>query len=336
MSQMRAVLIKGGAGGVEDLYIGESPKPRPSTGEVLVKVKAFGLNRMDISQREGKYPVPAGVSKILGVEFSGTISEVGENITQWKAGDEVLGLVGGGAYAEYVVAPETHIWRKLHHLSWVDAAAIPENWLTAFQALTIAEIKAGDNALIHTGASGVGLAANQLARHWKAKNVITTASTAEKLDWLLGLPNGPTHTINYKTQDFATEVKKITDGKGVDVIVDFPGQSHFVKNIDALAVDGRMTMLALLSGGEVKAFNLLPILYKRLRIQGSTLRSRSTEYQADLIKRFNAAVGDKITGENGNGGLRTYIHAVYTLDKIQDAHRDMESNTTAGKLIVTL
>jgi len=200
----------------------------------------------------------------------------------------------------------------------------------------LAEFKPGDGVLIHTGASGVGLAANQLARTWQATNVVTTASTSDKLDWLLKMPNGPTHAVNYKTQDFAAEVKKITNGKGVDVIVDFPGQSHFVKNIDALAVDGRMTMLALLSGAEVSSFSLLPILYKRLRIQGSTLRSRSEEYQADLIKRFTLTVGDSITGESGVGPLRTFIHKVYSMSNIQDAHRDMESNTTVGKLIVTL
>ncbi|KAF8531976.1 quinone oxidoreductase [Gautieria morchelliformis] len=336
MSQMRAVLVKGGAGGIKDLFIGEAPKPVPLANEVLVKVKAFGVNRMDIIQREGKYPVPAGASKILGVEFSGTIAEVGKEVTQWKLNDEVLGLVGGGAYAEFVLAPETHIWHKPAHLSWVDAAAVPENWITAYQALTIAEFQPGDNVLIHTGASGVGLAANQLARTWNASNVITTASSSAKLEWLLKMPNGPTHAVNYKTQDFAAEVKTITDGKGVDVIVDFPGQSHFVKNLDALAVDGRMTMLALLSGAEVPSLNLVPILYKRLRIQGSTLRARSQEYQAELIQRFRQSVADKLTGEDGSGPLRTFIHAVYPMDKIQDAHQDMESNGTAGKLIVTV
>ncbi|KAF8529292.1 quinone oxidoreductase [Hysterangium stoloniferum] len=333
---MRAVLIKGGSGGIDSLYIGDAPKPTPSSKQVLVKVKAFGLNRMDISQRQGKYPPPAGSSTILGVEFSGTIAEAGSEATEWKINDEVLGLVGGGAYAEYVAVYGSHIWRKPSTLSWVEAAAVPENWLTAFQALSIAEIKAGENALIHTGASGVGVAANQLARFWNAKNVISTASTSDKLEWLLSLPGGPTHAVNYKTQDFAAEVKKITDGKGVDIIIDFPGQSHFNKNIDSLAVDGRMTMLALMSGAEVSSVNLGPVLYKRLRIQGSTLRSRSLEYQAELIHRFKTTIADKLTGEKGAGPLRTYIHAVYTMDNIQDAHRDMESNTTAGKMIVTI
>ncbi|GJJ15390.1 hypothetical protein Clacol_009666 [Clathrus columnatus] len=327
---MRAILVKGG-GRIEDLYIGEVEKPSPEADEVLVKVKAFGLNRMDIMQRKG------GITHLPELVPSWALSfRVGKDVKQWKEGDEVLGLVGGGAYAEYVVAFSTHVWRKSNSLSWTEAAAIPENWLTAFQALTIPELKSGEDVLVHTGASGVGLAANQLARFWNANKVITTASTSEKLNWLINLPNGPTHTINYKTEDFASEVKKITNRRGVDVIVDFPGQSHFVKNIDSLAMDGRMTMLAMLSGNEVSKLNLSPILYKRLRIQGSTLRSRSREYQADLIQRFTSTVGDKLTGEKGEGPLRTYIYAVYAFDEIQTAHRDMESNGTAGKLIVTI
>ncbi|KIJ42075.1 hypothetical protein M422DRAFT_75563 [Sphaerobolus stellatus SS14] len=333
---MRAVLVKNGAGGIDSLYIGETEKPQPRAGEVLVKVKAFGVNRMDILQREGKYPPPAGSSSIIGVEFSGTIAEVGEGVQDWKEGAEVLGLVGGGAYAEYVAALATHIWSKPAGLSWEDAAAVPENWITAFQALTIVEFKSGEAALIHTGASGVGVAANQLARTWGGSKVITTASTSDKLDWLIGLPNGPTHTVNYKTQDFAGEVKRITEGKGVSVIVDFPGQSHFAKNLDSLAVDGRMVMLALLSGSVVQNLDLSNILRKRLRIEGSTLRSRTSQYQAELIGRFKKEVAEKLTGEHGNGPFRTYLHAVYPLERIQDAHRDMESNTTAGKLVVTI
>ncbi|KIJ45959.1 hypothetical protein M422DRAFT_74960 [Sphaerobolus stellatus SS14] len=336
MSQMRAVLIKDGIGGVENLYIGEIPKPTPKATEVLIKVKAFGLNRLDIEQREGQYPVPPGASEILGVEFSGTVAEVGSTVHEWREGDAVIGLVGGGAYAEYCLAPSSHIWHKPSDLSWEEAAAVPENWITAFQALTIAELKPNESVLIHTGASGVGVAANQLARLWDAKHVITTASTTEKLHWLLRLPNGPTRTINYKTHDFASEVKTITGGKGVDVIIDFPGQSHFVKNLESLAVDGRMTMLALLSGAEVEHVNLAPILFKRLRIQGTTLRSRSLAYQADLIQRFKDTVADKLTGEKGSGPLRTYIHAVFPFEKIQDAHREMQSNSTSGKLIVTI
>ncbi|CAA7265521.1 unnamed protein product [Cyclocybe aegerita] len=328
---MRAVLIKGDQGSAEHLYIGTAPRPTARTGEVLVKIKAFGLNRMDISQREGKYPPPAGASTILGVEFSGTITELGPNTdgyrSSWRVGDEVLGLAGGGAYAEYIAVKQTHIIRKPSHLSWAEAASIPEVFLTAFQALVvIGQIKENDNVLVHAGASGVGVAAIQLARVYGAHNVIATTSTQEKIDWLLGLPNGATHGANYKTQDFAAVVKDVTQNKGVDVVIDFVGQSHFTKNIDALAVDGRMTMLALLSGTVVESVNLAPILYKRLHIEGSTLRSRSLAYQTELIDRFRREVFSKITGEDGNGPIRTYIYKVYPWTEISAAHIEMEAN----------
>ncbi|KAI5118080.1 hypothetical protein M0805_009160 [Coniferiporia weirii] len=333
MAQMRAILVKNGAGSVEDLFLGNTTRPKPSAREILVKIKAFGLNRMDIYQRKGMYPVPPGASKILGVEFSGHVAEIGTEVTQWNMNDEVFGLAAGGAYAEFITVPDTHVIRKPSHLSWVDAASIPENWLTAYQALVqIGKVKAGDNVLVHAGASGVGLAANQLARFYGAKTVTTTASTKEKLDFLLALPDGglsATHAVNYKTQDFAAEVKKVTDGKGVDVVVDFVGQSHWQKNIDSLAVDGHMTMLAFLSGAEVANFNLSPLLYKRLHIEGSTLRSRSVAYQTELISQFK----NDILGDLTDGKLKTYIHKVYPWTEIQEAHREMEADKNIGKII---
>ncbi|KAJ7037708.1 hypothetical protein C8F04DRAFT_1209706 [Mycena alexandri] len=331
---MRAVLIKNEAGVAEDLYIGEAETPVPSADQVLVKIKAFGLNRMDIHQREGNYPPPAGSSTILGVEFSGTIARVGSDVSQWKLNDEVMGLAGGGAYAEFIVVLQTLVVRKPARLSWVEAASIPECFLTAFQAMVLyGEVKPNDDVLVHAGASGVGLAAIQLARFNGAKTATATASTQDKLDWLRSLPNGATHTANYKTQDFSQVVKEVTKNKGVDVVVDFVGQTHFEKNLASLAVDGRMTMVALLSGPTVASLNLSPILYKRLRIQGSTLRSRTASYQSALIARFDKEVLQHITGEEGNGPIKTYIHKVYTWTDIQDAHREMESNSNSGKII---
>ncbi|EJC98501.1 quinone oxidoreductase [Fomitiporia mediterranea MF3/22] len=334
MSQMRAILVKNGAGPIENLILGETPKPKPSPTEVLVKIKAFGLNRMDHLQREGRYPVPPGASQILGVEFSGHVAELGSEVSQWKINDEVFGLASGGAYAEYITVPQSHIMPKPPHLSWVQAASIPEVWLTAFQALVVVgRVKAGEDVLVHTGASGVGVAANQLARFFGAKTVFTTASTQEKLDFLRNMPDGglsATHTINYKTQDFEQEVKKATNGKGVDVLIDFVGQSHWTKNISTLAVDGRMTMLALLSGADVSNFNLAPILYKRLHIEGSTLRARSVQYQSELIIRFKNEVLPALV----DGKLKTYIHKVYPWTEIQEAHREMAADRNIGKIIV--
>lgn len=336
MSNMKAVLIKDGKGPIENLYLGEAAVPTLKQGDVLVKINAFGLNRMDILQRNGNYPLPPGASTILGVEFSGLIQKLGDGVSEWQVGDEVYGLATGGGYAEYIAVPQANIIKKPAHLSWVQAASIPENFLTAFQALiVIAQLKQGESVLIHAGASGVGVAAIQIARAYNAKNIIATASTQEKLDWLLSYPEGPnaTHAINYKTQDFAEEVKKITGGKGVDVVIDFVGQSHWAKNIDSLAVDGRLTLLAVMSGPVVSSANLLPILLKRLRIEGSTLRARSLEYQANLISRFQKEIGYKITGSEGDGDLRVFVHKVYPWSEIQDAHREMEANKNSGKII---
>ncbi|KAJ7166449.1 hypothetical protein C8R43DRAFT_986096 [Mycena crocata] len=331
---MRAVLIKNGAGPAEDMYIGETETPTPRADEVLVKIKAFGLNRMDIIQRNGNYPPPAGSSMILGVEFSGHIAALGSDVSQWKVNDEVMGLAGGGAYAEYIVVRKTHVVPKPARLSWAEAASIPEVFLTAFQALVVyGEVRQNEDVLVHAGASGVGVAAIQLARFNGAKTVTATASTQDKLDWLLSLPNGATNAANYKTEDFSQVVKQVTHNKGVDVVIDFVGQTHFEKNLSSLAVDGRMTMLALLSGSTAASVNLSPILYKRLRIQGSTLRSRTPLYQADLIARFSKEVLQHISGEQGDGPIKTYIHKVYSWTDIQAAHREMELNNNSGKII---
>ncbi|KAI0060374.1 quinone oxidoreductase [Artomyces pyxidatus] len=333
---MRAVLIKDDKGPAENLYIGETPKPALGPQQVMVKIKAFGLNRMDISQRQGNYPPPPGVSLVMGVEFSGHVSELGPGASGWAVGDEVFGLAAGGAYAEYIVVPQTNILRKPKHLSWVQAASIPENFITAFQAVVlVAEIKKGDDVLVHAGASGVGLAAIQLARFFGAHSVTATASTKAKLDWLLSLPAGATHVANYKTENFAEVVKGATGGKGVDVIVDFVGRTHWQKNIESLAVDGRMSIVAFMSGAEVPEFNIAPILFKRLRIQGTTLRSRSAEYKADLISRFGELI-EKFTDSDGVGPLRTYIHKVYPWTEIQAAHREMEADANAGKIMVEI
>jgi putative PIG3 family NAD(P)H quinone oxidoreductase len=332
---MRAVLIKDGKGPVENLYIGEAPKPTLGKGEVLVKIRAFGLNRLDIIQREGKYPPPPGSSDILGVEFSGSIVEMSPDVSEWKVDDEVLGLAGGGAYAEYIAINQLHIIAKPRYLTWVEAASIPEVFLTAFQALVvIGQVKKDENVLVHAGASGVGLAAIQFARAYGAHTVTATTSTQEKIDWLLALPNGPTHAANYKTEDFAVVVKRVTDNKGVNVVIDSVGQSHFNQNIDCMAVDGRMTLLAVVSGPIVKSVDLGPILFKRLHIEGSTLRSRSLEYQANLIQRFKLEIFSKITGQDGNGPVHTYIHKVYPWTEIQSAHREMAENKNSGKIVV--
>ncbi|KIY69400.1 quinone oxidoreductase [Cylindrobasidium torrendii FP15055 ss-10] len=333
---MRAVLVKDGKGPIENLYIGEAPTPVAGLHEILVKVKAFGLNRMDILQRNGVYPLPPGAPTILGVEFSGTIASLGEDVSSdWKVGDEVFGIASGGAYAEYIVAVESHLLRKPSSLSYVDAASLLEVFLTAYQGIHYyGRIQPGDNVLVHAAASGVGIAAIQMARASGAKNVIATASSTSKLDWLKSITNGATHGVNYKEQDFAAEVATITEGKGVDIVIDFVGTTHWEKNIQSLAVDGRMVIFAFLSGRIVPQFDIGPILGKRLTITGSMLRARSKEYQAELIKCAKRDYLGRVSGQDGNGEIKTYVHQVFDWKDIQEAHRVMEANTNIGKLIV--
>ncbi|KAG8718278.1 hypothetical protein FRC09_012901 [Ceratobasidium sp. 395] len=348
---MRVILVKNKGESADDLYIGERPKPSPDAEEALVKVVAFGLNRMDIMQRKGGYPVPPGASDILGVEFSGTIEEIGSKVTGLSVGDEVIGLAYGGAYAEYLTLSAGNIIPKPKNLSWIEAAAIPENFITAFQALIkICELQKGENVLIHAGASGVGVAANQLASFYGAKNVITTASSKQKLDFLHNMPKGSTHGINYREQNFAEEVKKITgrfvslappketnlirmfelDSEGVNVIVDFIGPDYWAKNIEAIAKDGRMGAT---TGAEVEKVDLRQILYKRVRVQGSTLRARSPTYQAELIGRFWKECGSAFE----SGDLKVYIHKqTYKWQDISEAHKEMEANKTMGKIVVEI
>jgi len=336
---MNAVLIKNGKGPIENLYIGKADRPKvTSKGQVAVKVKMFGLNRMDISQRQGNYPVPPGTTPILGVEFSGTVVEVGPEVTTWKEGDEVLGLVTGGAYAEYVVADDFMLLPKPKHLSWAEAAAIPEAWLTAFQVLfLVGHFKKGESVLIHAGGSGVGIAANQLARFFGGTHVITTAGSQEKLDFLKTMDRAPTDTINYKSEDFSKRVHEITGGKGVDLVIDFVGKDYWEKNLVSLALEGRMILVGLLSGAQLEQGSIWPILAKRLHIIGTGLRSRNDEYKAHLIKRFTEECVPRLRGEeeiSKDATLRVYVHKVFPWSEIQETHREMEDNKNSGKIIV--
>ncbi|KAL7340313.1 hypothetical protein BJY59DRAFT_650236 [Rhodotorula toruloides] len=334
---MRAVLIKNGkSDSAQDLYIGEAERPTLKQGDdrIIVKIKAFGANRMDIMQRRGMYPLPPGASTILGVEFSGTVEEPGSS--DFKKDEAVFGLATGGAYAEYISVPAGMCTRKPDHVSWEQAAAVPENWLTAWQALfVISEMKEGAKVLIHAGASGVGLAAIQLAKSFGAGLVIATAGTDEKVSFV---EQHGAKGVNYKTQDFPTEVLKLTQDSGVDVLVDFIGASYWEKNLKSLARDGRMVMLGLMGGAKTEGpTDLSQILYKRVRIEGTTLRSRSLEYQTNLLQEFSKKALDKVFARcNGDDGLDLVIHKVYDWKDVAAAHEEMEQAKNIGKIILTI
>ncbi|GAA5942135.1 hypothetical protein JCM3775_007410 [Rhodotorula graminis] len=337
MPSMRAVLVRDGKSETaEGLYIGEAERPtlKEGDGRIIVKVICFGLNRMDIMQRRGMYPLPPGASPILGVEFSGTVEEPGSS--DYKKGDEVFGLATGGAYAEYISVPAGMTTRKPAHVSWEKAAAVPENLLTAWQTLIrIAEMKEGQKVLVHAGASGVGLAAIQLARMFGASLVIATAGTDDKVKFV---EQHGAKGVNYKTQDFADEVAKLTDGSGVDIIIDLVGASYWERNIQSLARDGRIVLVGLVGGAKTdKPFDLSQLLYKRARVEGTTLRSRSLEYQTELLQDFSKRALDHVFAKaDGKDGIDLVIHKVFDWNEIVSAHQEMEQAKNTGKIIVRI
>ncbi len=326
---MKAILIKS-FGKADQLYMGEYQTPKPAMDEVLVKVRATALNRADILQREGKYPPPEGASLILGLEMSGEIMEVGAEVEKWKVGDKVFGLLPGGGYAEYAVIHQDMAMAIPDNLSFEEAAAIPEVFMTAFQAVHwLGKLQPSERILIHAGASGVGTAAIQLAKAMQAGDIIVTASQA-KHNTCQDL--GAHYIIDYKNQDFKKEVKEITDGEGVDVIIDFIAAPYFERNISVLRTDGRLIMLALLGGAHLEQFNLGNLLRKRIQILASTLRSRSREYQIRLTRAFAEFAILRFQ----DGRLRPVIDQVVDWNEVKTAHQRMESNQNTGKIVLKI
>ncbi|KAK3177654.1 hypothetical protein K4F52_009559 [Lecanicillium sp. MT-2017a] len=330
---MRAVDIKGGKGELDALYINpETAKPTPAEGQAIIKIAAFGINRMDIIQRRGMYPLPPQAPATLGVEFSGVIESFGPgDHGLFKPGDEVFGLAYGGAYAEYIAVSTKMLLRKPRELSHEQCAALPENWITATQALhLVLGFAKGKTILWHAGASGVAIAGIQLSKVAGASAVYATAGTDEKCRFVTD-EVGATAAFNYKTQDWAAEIKEQTGGKGVDFIVDFVGGSYFQKNLDVAARDARIVMLGTLGGPQVPEANIGPILFKRLRIEGSTLRSRDEDYQGKLRDRLEDYMPAFL-----NGSFKIVLDKTLPWEQIQDAHRYMEDAKNSGKIVCTI
>ena len=325
---MQAILIES-FGGPEQLYIGEWPKPHPGVHEILVKVEATALNRADILQREGKYPPPEGESAVLGLEMAGIVESVGQGVTKWKPGDAACGLLGGGGYAEYAVIHQDVALPVPQGLSSVEAAGIPEVFLTAFQALRwLARLQEGERVLIHAGASGVGTAAIQLAHTMGAHPIVTASAAKHPICRELGAA----HAIDYKDQDFEEDVLEYTHGKGVDVVVDFIGGPYFQRNLNVLALEGRLVMLAFLGGPATEELNLAPILRKRLQVIGSTLRARSLDYKIRLSQDLYRYAWPLFEQNK----LRPVIDTVFDWKDASKAHQYMEDNRNQGKVILTI
>jgi tumor protein p53-inducible protein 3 len=324
---MKAVLVKH-PGGPEQLIIEEVPQPVTGAEELLVKVKATALNRADLLQRQGRYPPPPGSSDILGLEMSGVVEEVGKDCTGWKTGDEVFGLLPGGGYADYTVIHHRMAMRKPENLSFEDTAAIPEVFLTAFQALVwLGNLQKGESILIHAGASGVGTAAIQLAKHIGAK-IIITAGSQEKIDACISL--GADEGINYKKQNFQKPILQLTDQKGVNLILDFVGEPYWKLNLEVLATDGRLVILSTMGGAEISFFSLRQIMQKRATIMGSTLRNRPLSYKIKLTESFSSYALPLFKKRM----IRPVIDTVFPWEKVQEAHRYMEENRNTGKIVL--
>lgn len=321
---MKAVLVKE-AGGAEQLYLGEAARPVPGPDELLVRVAVAALNRADLLQREGKYPPPAGASPVLGLEFAGTIEETGAGVSGWSTGESVFGLVPGGAQAEWVVIHKEMAFRMPAGMSFEECAAVPEVFLTAFQALVwLGEIKKGEKVLIHAGASGVGTAAIQLARLAGAEAFVSASAAKHRAC----LDLGAAAAVDYREPGFWATLREITGG--VDVIVDPVAGEYFPENLKLLNIDGRLVMLAVMGGARVGDVHVGQIVFKRLKIMGSTLRSRALDYQIALARAF----WEKYEREFAGGSLKPVIDRVFDWKEVKEAHRYMEANLNIGKVLL--
>jgi putative PIG3 family NAD(P)H quinone oxidoreductase len=327
---MRAIVIT--APGAPDVLAlrDDVPAPEPRTGELLVRVHATALNRADLLQRRGLYPPPPGAPKdIPGLEYAGTIEQVGADVLGWRAGERVMGLVGGGSYAEYVAVSADQVLRVPERLTLEQAAAIPEAYLTAHDALfTQAHATSGESVLVHAIASGVGVALLQLARAF-GLSVIGTSRSAWKLERLRAL--GLEHALEVAAPGFADAVLRATDGRGVDNIIDLVGGDYLRDNVRALASRGRLVIVGLVAGRTAE-LDMGAVLSKRLRIIGTAMRSRSAAEKAAVTHFFAQHALPLFEA----GTLEPVVDEVVAIADVADAHRRMEANENVGKIVLTV
>lgn len=325
---MRAIEITQ-YGKPEVLQLCERPLPVPAAGEVLIRVRAAGVNRPDVLQRMGHYPVPAGASDLPGLEVAGEIVGGDLSASRFAIGDLVCALVQGGGYAEYCVAPLVQCLPVPKGLSLIEAASLPETFFTVWSnVFDRGRLSDGETLLVHGGSSGIGVAAIQIATALGAK-VISTVGSDEKCRAVEKL--GAFRAINYRTEDFLEVVRVETAGRGVDVILDMVAGKYLSKNIDSLADDGRLILIALLGGAKAE-LDLAQILRRRLHVTGSTLRPRSVEFKAAIAR----ALHEKVWPLLESGAVKPIVHQVFPLSQANVAHELMESSQHVGKLVLEL
>jgi NADPH:quinone reductase len=327
MLTMRQVYFEG-HGGPDIIRISEAPVPQPGPGQVLIEVTASGVNRPDCLQREGVYPPPSGESAIPGLEIAGRVVARGDGVSTPAEGDDVCALVGSGGYAEYALAHAPLCLPVPKSLGVVAAAGLPENYFTVFDnVLSRGRLGAGETFLVHGGSSGIGSTAIQLAKHFGAR-VIATAGSSTKCAFCETL--GADFAIDYKTQDFAEEVRKIVGKHGVDVVLDMVGGTYLQRNMSVMAAEGRIVQIGFLQSAMVENFDLRPIMLRRLTLTGSTLRARSVQQKAVVA----AALREKIWPLLAKGLVKPLIFATFPLEQARQAHEMMESSSHLGKILL--
>jgi len=314
-------------GGPEVLEVQDVAAPQPGPDEILVRVRGTALNRADLLQRAGGYAAPPGVPQnISGLEFAGEVAESGTNARRWSKGDRVMGIIGGGAHAEFVAAHQDAVAAVPANLELTDAGAIPEVFMTAHDALRQAGFKAGDNVLIHAVGSGVGLAATQLVKALGGR-AFGTSRTPDKIERAkeFGLEAGTA------LADLLAFAKDVTSGRGFDVALDLNGGPYFAASLEAMALKGRIILIGGVAGGKTNV-DLYQILGKRLHVIGTVMRARSLEEKIATTNAFAAEVLPLLA----EGAVQPVIDSVFPLEKVQDAHRRLESNETFGKVVLTI
>lgn len=318
-------------GAPEVMVLAEGAIPVCGSHEVLIEAHAAGVNRPDVVQRQGLYPAPKGASPILGLEVAGTISQIGDQVSQWKVGDQVCALTNGGAYAEFVAVPEGQILPIPKGLSMIEAASLPETHFTVWSnVFDRAGLKKGERFLVHGGASGIGTTAIQMAKAMGAE-VYTTVGKADKVDACKEL--GADLIVNYQEQDFLEIIKNYTQEKGVDVILDMVGGEYIQKNIKLAAMEGRIVNIAYLQG-PIAQVNFLPVMLKRLTLTGSTLRPQSDAVKAGIAENLKKHIWPLY--EAAQAQMKPVIAKVFPLAKVVEAHKLMESNQHIGKIVLDL
>ncbi|WP_145574358.1 NAD(P)H-quinone oxidoreductase [Yersinia mollaretii] len=318
------------SGGPEVLLPVTRPTPMPASGEILIKVSAAGVNRPDVMQRRGQYAPPSGASDIPGLEVAGEVVATAADVSRFKIGDRVCGLIAGGGYAQYCVIHETNALPIPDSLTDIEAAALPETFFTVWTNLfQRGHFTAGETVLIHGGSSGIGTTAILLSKAFGAKTVIVTVGSEEKRQACLAL--GADVAINYHTQDFVAETKRATSGKGADIIVDLIAGDYVARNYEAAAMNGRIVQIGT-QNGHAKDLNLMLMLLKRLTHTGSTLRSRSVAEKALIAKELEQQVWPLLSESK----MKPQIFRTFPLEEAAKAHELMEGSTHIGKIVLTV